>query len=211
LRWPWSIAALERYKMRHTSYGDLQGRFESNRLGAVQARLVAVAAGVAVVVRPDPAALHLWGVQSDRMALVWVGGIRFGDVRFDSNLTAGRLFGLYWKVIGWSLLLGFILSLWVGAVAGIAYVGGAAGTDATENVHDLAAASRSVRHRPRLRRPGACYRSRPPHLPDPRSVAAGRRLGDNPQSVAADNVTARGDLVSALGEGFADSLDVVGF
>ena len=28
---------------------------------------------------------------------------------------------------------------------------------------------------------------------------------------AADNVTARGELVSALGEGFADSLDVVGF
>jgi hypothetical protein len=28
---------------------------------------------------------------------------------------------------------------------------------------------------------------------------------------AADNVTAQGDLVSALGEGFADSLDVVGF
>jgi hypothetical protein len=28
---------------------------------------------------------------------------------------------------------------------------------------------------------------------------------------AADNVTAQGELVSALGEGFADSLDVVGF
>jgi hypothetical protein len=28
---------------------------------------------------------------------------------------------------------------------------------------------------------------------------------------AADNVDAQGHLVSALGEGFADSLDVVGF
>ena len=28
---------------------------------------------------------------------------------------------------------------------------------------------------------------------------------------AADNVKAQGDLVSALGEGFADSLDVAGF
>src|SRR3954453_5278463 len=25
---PWSLAALERYKMRHTSYGELRGRFE---------------------------------------------------------------------------------------------------------------------------------------------------------------------------------------
>ena len=31
------------------------------------------------------------------------------------------------------------------------------------------------------------------------------------QLAAADNVTAKGELVSALGEGFADSLDVVGF
>jgi hypothetical protein len=28
---------------------------------------------------------------------------------------------------------------------------------------------------------------------------------------AAENVTARGDMVSALGEGFANSLDVAGF
>jgi len=26
---PWAKASLERYKMRHTAYGDLQGRFEA--------------------------------------------------------------------------------------------------------------------------------------------------------------------------------------
>ena len=28
LAWPWREAALERYKMRHSYYGDLQGSFE---------------------------------------------------------------------------------------------------------------------------------------------------------------------------------------
>ena len=40
---PWREAALERYKMRHCYYGDLQGSFEGTRLGILPARLVAVA------------------------------------------------------------------------------------------------------------------------------------------------------------------------
>jgi hypothetical protein len=39
-------------------------------------------------------------------------------------------------------------------------------------------------------------------------VAASTRIRN---LAAADNVAARGDMVSALGEGFADSLDVTGF
>jgi hypothetical protein len=39
-------------------------------------------------------------------------------------------------------------------------------------------------------------------------VAASTRIHN---LAAADNVAARGDTVSALGEGFADSLDVTGF
>jgi len=38
---PWGKASLERYKMRHTAYGDLQA-VSRNRLVAVQADLVAV-------------------------------------------------------------------------------------------------------------------------------------------------------------------------
>ena len=34
----WRSAALERYKMRHTRYGDLQGAFVGDRLDALQAR-----------------------------------------------------------------------------------------------------------------------------------------------------------------------------
>ena len=46
----------------------------------------------------------------------WISGIRFGDVRFESKLTAGALLGLYWKVIGWSWLILIVLVAWVTGV-----------------------------------------------------------------------------------------------
>ena len=35
----------------------------------------------------------------------WVSGIRFGEVRFESDLRTGSLMGLYWAAIGWTTLL----------------------------------------------------------------------------------------------------------
>ena len=35
----------------------------------------------------------------------WLSGIRIGGVRVESELPRSRLIGLYWKVIGWSMLL----------------------------------------------------------------------------------------------------------
>jgi len=93
---PWREAALERYKMRHCYYGDLQGS-----IGTVQARLEMVADGafpdhhwaraigyerrskIACCAKPrvrsgDPGldsrfAVRLWRLQSRRMALVDFG------------------------------------------------------------------------------------------------------------------------------------------
>ena len=66
-------AALERYKMRHTSYGDLQGRFEATGWEFFKRGwwlwLLAWPAGCF----RDSAALHLCGVQGDRVALVDLG------------------------------------------------------------------------------------------------------------------------------------------
>jgi len=42
-------------------------------------------------------------------------------------------------------------------------------------------------------------------------MRAGRDIDDGSYLAAADNVAAQGSMVSALGEGFADSLDVAGF
>ncbi|MFX9348039.1 hypothetical protein ABTO05_21220, partial [Acinetobacter baumannii] len=38
----------------------------------------------------------------------WLSGIRFGEVRLESTMSRGALIGLYWKVIGWAMLLGTV-------------------------------------------------------------------------------------------------------
>src|SRR6202000_761820 len=43
----------------------------------------------------------------------WISGIRFGDVWFESELSRGALVGLYWKVIGWYLLIAASLGAYV--------------------------------------------------------------------------------------------------
>src|SRR5262249_640669 len=35
----------------------------------------------------------------------WISGIRFGEVRLESKLRGSTFYGLYWKVIGWAVLL----------------------------------------------------------------------------------------------------------
>src|SRR5262249_21764180 len=51
----------------------------------------------------------------------WISGIRFGDVSFESDLSRGRLIGLYWKIIGWFWLLLIVFTIWIGVVLGGAY------------------------------------------------------------------------------------------
>jgi len=207
---PWSTAALERYKMRHTSYGDLQGGFEATGWELFKRGwwLWLLAWPSLPLLIPLP---FIYGAFKAIEWRWWVGGVRFGDVRFDSNLTAGRLFGLYWKVIGWAVLLGFILSLWSGIVLAIAYAVGVA--DTTEQN-----AFRDWQQLPFAFALGLGYVALALAIGAVRRVYLIRdlwqRVADSVtihNLAAADNVTAQGELVSALGEGFADSLDVVGF
>src|SRR5664279_5620476 len=123
---PWREAALERYKMRHSHYGDLQGSFEGRGweffkrgfwiwLTAVVALLVLVLA--VPLGKLLPALLPMAKVMAFVAALVlligapflygafravewrwWISGIRFGDVRLESALPRNALSGLYWKV-----------------------------------------------------------------------------------------------------------------
>jgi hypothetical protein len=142
----------------------------------------------------------------------WVDGVRFGEVRFESNLPASGLFGLYWKVVGWGVLFVIGFSLWIAAVAAIAYgVGGVAGT--TQQKMFM-----TWQQLPVLFAFGLSYVALALAIGAVRRVYLIRdmwqRVADSVtihNLAAADNVTAQGELVSALGEGFADSLDVVGF
>jgi hypothetical protein len=142
----------------------------------------------------------------------WVSGIRMGGVSFGSSLTGGALIGLYWKLIGWSVLLMAALSAWFGGVLALASAT-LGGTNSTGQNIFLA-----MQNLPTLIAAGFGYVVV--------ALAAGvvfriylvrdvwQRVAETvtvQNLSAADNVDAQGHLVSALGEGFADSLDVVGF
>jgi uncharacterized membrane protein YjgN (DUF898 family) len=222
---PWREAALERYKMRHCYYGDLQGRFEGRGgeffkrgwwlwLASVVA-LIAISLTKFIPFAPLLVMISAPFIYGGFKAVEWrwwLSGIRFGDARFESRLLRGALVGLYWKVIGWFLLIVVLFSAYLFAGAAL-----------------IAAVN---------------------HVPMAKSFNAASLQGSIPMIVlavigylalvlalnvvlrvyllrdvwarvvastavyhieAAANVAAKGDLASALGEGLADGLDVVGF
>src|SRR5262249_6835775 len=109
---PWRAAALERYKMQHTWYGDLQGRFEGRGWDLFK-RIwwLWLASPLAILIIPIPFFYAYYkGVEWQW----WLSGMRFGAVTVESRLQANALQEFYWKVIGWS----FVLSLGTGVVVG---------------------------------------------------------------------------------------------
>jgi len=236
---PWREAALERYKMRHSHYGDLQGSFEgsgwdffkrgwwvwllamlllivpmilvplarSNPALSPLAKVAPVAAFFVPVAAP-----FLYGTFKAIEWRWWLSGIRMGEVRLESNLSRSTLFGLYWKVIGWLLL---IVALLVGYFfLGVALI-------ASVNQMPMAklfAAGNLQGSVPILALAGIGYLAVILALNVVLRIYLTRDLwarviGSTTvhHIEAAANVAARGDLASALGEGLADGLDVAGF
>jgi uncharacterized membrane protein YjgN (DUF898 family) len=228
---PWRQAALERFKMRHTSYGNIPGRFAGQGgelfkrgwgLWAIMLGLVALPFIFAVtkhevltgitVFGPMIAAPFLYPIYKAIEWRWWVDGIAFGEVRFESALRRADLLGVYWKVIGWSVLIFFALSVWIGGVMGTAFaLSGFRGTTPQQ----VAAMMQSA---PVLVPLGLGYVmavlafwavTRIYLIHDVwRRVAWSVTVHS---LTAAEDVVAEGKPVTALGEGFADSLDVVGF
>lgn len=247
---PWYQAALERFKMKHSHYGDLQGRFDGTgwhffkRAGWIWFMgllivVLMVACTVLVVQGPRVGGsvaflkdyarvVGTTGLVTLSLLLVvgspfayaaykaaewrwWASGIRFGDVRFESTLPLGALTGLYWKVIGFTVLIMSILSGWIGVVVqtaltttGAVNKGPEAYALALQQIHVLilmavgylvAALAFGVVVRVYLRR-------------DVWSRVVASTTVHNLEAAA--NVTARGEAAGALGEGFADNLDIGG-
>ena len=142
----------------------------------------------------------------------WVAGLRIGEVRFTSDLRNGAFIGLYWKVIGWCMLLLVVLGVWMGIAFAMGYASVPSGLSAEQKFF------LAIQQLPFLLMFGfgyivtalavgvviRIYLMRDLWQLVARSVTV-LNLG------AADNVSAQGELVSALGEGFANSLDVAGF
>jgi uncharacterized membrane protein YjgN (DUF898 family) len=209
---PWRAAALERFKMRHSYYGELQGRFDGTgaeffKCGWWLWLLMFVSWPVAFLAYP-----FIYAAYKAIEWRWWISGIRFGDVRFESDLPRAALIGLYWKVIGWIMLLLVILVMWFGAVAGVVYVvsGGAAASK-----QQIAQAMQSL---PVLIAFGLGYLVEALVLGLIIRIYLMRDLWARITAsttvhnlAAAENVAAKGTMTGALGEGLADSLDVGGF
>jgi uncharacterized membrane protein YjgN (DUF898 family) len=208
---PWRMAALERYKMRHSYYGDLQGSFEGRGWEFFKRGWwLWLLAPVALVVYP--LAPFIYGAFKAVEWRWWLSGIRFGGVRIESSLPRSALIGLYWKVIGWIVVLGLVFSAYMAASA--ALVASMSGEPFAEFFKSQEF-SKSI---PLLALVGLGYLAFALAMNVVIRVYLVRDLwvrvlgSVNISGLeAAANVAARGDLANALGEGFADGLDVGGF
>ncbi|MGD9544066.1 MAG: YjgN family protein [Methylocystis sp.] len=119
---PWMQAALERYKMQHTYYGDLRGDFvatgdelfKQGWLLWVGAALTATTffaapvvdqvtreAGWLLLILPTfAAAIFVYARFKAVQWKWWVEGVRIGDVRATSTLERNALTGNYWTFVG---------------------------------------------------------------------------------------------------------------
>jgi uncharacterized membrane protein YjgN (DUF898 family) len=236
---PWRTAALERYKMRHSYYGDLQGSFEGRGWDFFKRGwwiwLVAIATLIVLfftvpLAKWYPALLplakiifgaalfipivapFLYGVFKAIEWRWWLSGIRFGGVSVESSLPRSALIGLYWKVIGWIVVLGLVFSAYMAAAA--ALVGSMSG----EPFAEFFKSPEVTKSIPLLALAGLGYLAFALAMNIVIRVYLlrdlwVRMLGSVNVSglEAAANVAARGEMASALGEGFADGLDVGGF
>jgi uncharacterized membrane protein YjgN (DUF898 family) len=209
---PWMRASLERYKMQHTFYGDLQGRFVATGAEFFKRGwwlwLLMWLTGWLVI--PLPFLYSLYKAVEWRW---WISGLTFGPVSADCKLDVAALMDLYWRVLGWVLVFVALLVVWVlGAAFGAVTLAGIYFTGATE-----AQVTAIVQHPIFLVVIGFGY------LVSALAFGVVMRLYlthdiwervVNTTAVynleAADNVTGRGELAGALGEGLADSLDVGG-
>jgi uncharacterized membrane protein YjgN (DUF898 family) len=210
---PWRMAALERYKMRHSYYGDLQGSFEGRGWEFFKRGWwLWLLAPVAMVVYP--LAPFIYGAFKAVEWRWWLSGIRFGGVRIESSLPRSALIGLYWKVIGWIVVLGLVFSAYAAAAAAAALVASMTGEPFAE-FFTSQEFSKSI---PLLALMGLGYLVFAlatnvvirVYLMRDLWVRVLGSVNISGLEAAAD-VAARGEMANALGEGFADGLDVGGF
>jgi uncharacterized membrane protein YjgN (DUF898 family) len=205
---PWRESALERYKMRHLHYSDLEARFEGTGWGLFKRGWWLWLLSLPIITVP-----FTYPAYRSVLWRWWASGVRFGEVRFESDLRTGAMMGLYWAVIGWIVLLLIIDGILV-LVAGYAALQFGGGEISNRDMLVL------LREHPYLFL-GANLGN---YLV--LALCAGiivrvylvRELWKRVVTSVtahdldrADNVRAEGTLASALGEGLADGLDIAGF
>jgi uncharacterized membrane protein YjgN (DUF898 family) len=232
---PWREAALERYKMRHCHYGNLPGRFEGRGselfkrgwrlwLMGISPLIVAIlAALVRLIGGVPPGASSIIGLVSLIWVFAlpfiygsfkaiewrwWISGIRFGEVSFESDLSSDALYGLYWKVLGWSVLIAllFVVYLitctwWIIGFSDVSHIASGLQTSTAMTAAIFVGYLGSIL--------AVNVALRVYLLRDVWARAAASTTVFRLEAAA--NVAAKGELASALGEGLAGGLDIVGF
>ena len=233
---PWREAALERYKMRHCHYGDLTGSFVGTGWGLFKRGwylwLLGVLSVLVLAFVSVARAQHVsrgsgGEVLLGLLVLVWmfafpfvygafkaiewrwwISGIRFGEISFESDLRSGALFGLYWKVIGWYLLISVLFGAYLVACVGLFIGFGDAAKIAMQMQGKVSmTVALVIGYLAIILAMNVVLR-----IYLLRDVWA--RVAQSTtvfRLEAADNVAAKGELADALGEGVAGGLDVVGF
>ncbi|MEY9426335.1 uncharacterized membrane protein YjgN (DUF898 family) [Bradyrhizobium ottawaense] len=142
----------------------------------------------------------------------WLDGIRIGGVSLSSDLPHDAFYGLYWKVIGWWTLLSMVFSAYLGGSAlAVVQLSGVP----ADQVFGSDNAARSI---PMVVMMVIGYLALALAINIVMRVYLQRDLWAKVLETvkvhdigAASDVQGRGVLASALGEGFADGLDVAGF
>jgi uncharacterized membrane protein YjgN (DUF898 family) len=232
---PWREAALERYKMQHCYYGDLQGSFEGHgsdffrrgwklwlvTISPIIVGLMAVVVKAVSGIPPGGGAIvgllsvvwvfalpFVYGSFKAIEWRWWISGIRFGEVSFESDLSTDALYGLYWKVIGWFLLIDVLFGAYLVACIGLIVGFGDMAHIAARTQGNIAVtAAVIVGYLGIIIAVNVVLRVY--LLRDVWARAAASTTAF--RLAAAANVAAKGELANALGEGLAGGLDVVGF
>ena len=204
---PWREAALERYKMRHSYYGELRGDFTGAGWEFFKSGWwIWLLSPFAIIF--FPLAPFFYAEFKVRQWRWWLSGIRMGGVRLESTLPNFAFQNLYWLAILWFTLLSvvyvvYVVVAWalVGVLGGAAMAPETPWGDISRIVlavigYIILALASNVVMRVYLQRDLWHEVVESIHVHDIK---------------AAMNVQARGELASALGEGFADGLDVAGF
>ncbi|WP_247434012.1 YjgN family protein [Bradyrhizobium sp. 139] len=204
---PWREASLERYKMQHTHFGGLRGDFEADGWTFFKRGWwLWLLSPIALII--FPLAPFFYAQFKAREWRWWLDGIRIGGVSLSSNLPTNAFHGLYWKAIGWWLLLSVLFGLYVAGAAGLVAAAGVSivGPDAIARSIPLLSMM-VIGYFALALALNVVMRM---YLQHDIWVTVLETLEVHNIAAAAD-VRGSGELASALGEGFADGLDVAGF
>ena len=148
----------------------------------------------------------LHGIRRAREWAWWGSGIRFGDVAVICELRSGSLIGIYWKLIGWYVLVMLAFAAIAGAMAALffaAQLGVSAATLLRGHLPWWGLAGYAVTYLLLIVTIWALMRIYTLQRVWRRVVDACAVIN----IAAAADVAAAGDMVSGFGEGLADGLD----